>query len=332
MFYDYQKILSYNALINILLGERGVGKTYGASKFVLKRFKTKGKKFAYIRRFKTELTKARPKFMTKIQNDEEFKNDKLSFKGDTFLMNDKVCGYSMTLTEAQNLKGSNYDDVDTIIFDEFIIEDNVHHYLKDEVTLFLGLCETLMRLRDFRCFLLANSVTITNPYFLYFDLTLPYNNDIKTFKNGLILLQYMKNEEYRETKHKSRFGQLVSGTPYEKYAIDNSFLLDNNNFIEKKQGTAKFSFAFIYQDNTYGVWFDYKLGRIYVSNDYYQNTPYLFSCTLKDHTPNTMFLNSAKKYSCWKNFIENYQLGNVRFESIKIKNAVQDIIKLLLTK
>lgn len=259
MFYDYQKILSYNALINILLGERGVGKTYGASKFVLKRFKTKGKKFAYIRRFKTELTKARPKFMTKIQNDEEFKNDKLSFKGDTFLMNDKICGYSMTLTEAQNLKGSNYDDVDTIIFDEFIIEDNVHHYLKDEVTLFLGLCETLMRLRDFRAFLLANSVTITNPYFLYFDISLPYNNDIKTFKNGLILVQYMKNKEYRKTKHESRFGQLVAGTPYEKYAIDNQFLLDNNNFIEKKQGSAKFSFAFVYKDETFGVWCDYYL-------------------------------------------------------------------------
>ena len=92
MFYDYQKISSYNALINILLGERGVGKTYGASKFVLKRFKNKKKKFAYIRRFKTELTKARPKFMTKIQKDEEFKNDKLSFKGDTFLLNDEICG------------------------------------------------------------------------------------------------------------------------------------------------------------------------------------------------------------------------------------------------
>lgn len=28
MFYDYNKILSYNAMINILIGERGVGKTY----------------------------------------------------------------------------------------------------------------------------------------------------------------------------------------------------------------------------------------------------------------------------------------------------------------
>lgn len=64
-------------------------------------------------------------------------------------------------------------------------------------------------MRDIRVFLLANSVTITNPYFLYFDLSLPYNNDIKTFKNGLILVQYMKNQEYREEKKKSRFGQLV---------------------------------------------------------------------------------------------------------------------------
>lgn len=58
--------------------------------------------------------------------------------------------------------------------------------------------------------MLANSVTITNPYFLYFDLKLPYNNDIALYKNGLILVQYMKNEEYREVKKKSRFGQLVA--------------------------------------------------------------------------------------------------------------------------
>lgn len=62
--------------------------------------------------------------------------------------------------------------------------------------------------------MLANAVTITNPYFLYFDLKLPYNSDIALYKNGLILVQYMKNEEYREIKKKSRFGKLV-----ERYVI-----------------------------------------------------------------------------------------------------------------
>ena len=107
----------------------------------------------------------------------------------------------MTLTKAQNLKGNKFNLVDTIIFDEFIIEDGVHHYLKGEVNSFLGLCETLARTRNFRCFMLANSVTTTNPYFLEFNLSLPYNNDIKTFKDGTILVQYMKNEEYRKMIH-----------------------------------------------------------------------------------------------------------------------------------
>lgn len=57
MFYDYQKILSYNALINILLGERGVGKTYGASKFVLKRFKNKKKNLLIFVDLKQNLQK-----------------------------------------------------------------------------------------------------------------------------------------------------------------------------------------------------------------------------------------------------------------------------------
>lgn len=196
----------------------------------------------------------------------------------------------------------------------------------------MNLIETISRLRDVRIFMLANSASLTNPYFLYFDLELPYNNDIKIFKEGTILVQYMKNEEYRQTKKQSRFGKLVAGTSFEDYAIDNQFLNDNRNFVEKKSGTAKFTFAFIYQNETFGIWNDYQNGKIFVSSDYYKNTPYIFATTLKDHTPNTMFLNSARKYNCWKHLIENYNLGNVRFESLKIKNIAQDLIKQLILK
>lgn len=171
----------------------------------------------------------------------------------------------------------------------------------------------------------------TNPYFLYFDLSLPYNSDIKTFKNGLILLQYMKNEEYRKQKQKSKLGQLTHNTSYSLYAIDNKFVGDNNNFIEKKQGSSKFSFAFIYQNETFGVWIDKKLDKIYVSEDYIKNTPFMFSTTLNNHSDNTILLKSAKKYKCWKIFIENFEYGNIRFENMKIKNICQELIKSLLS-
>lgn len=126
------------------------------------------------------------------------------------------------------------------------MKNGQHYYLRNEVDNFLGLIETIARMRDVKIFMLANAVTTTNPYFLYFDLHLPYNTDIATFKDGLILVQYMKNEEYRQAKKQTKFGKLIEGTSFEKYAVDNQFIQDNKNFIMKKTGTAKFNFAFTY--------------------------------------------------------------------------------------
>lgn len=330
MYYDYNKILSYNAFLNFLIGERGVGKTYGASKFVTKQFINKNEEFVYIRRYKTELSKSTPEFFKPLINNNEFPNHKLTSKGSKFYIDEKIAGYSMTLTIAQNLKSTNFPKVKNIIFDEFIIEEGQHHYLKNEVEIFLGLIETIARMRDVRVFMLANAVTITNPYFIYFDITLPYNTDIKTYKNGLILVQYMYNPEYREAKANTKFGKLTAGTEYSKYANENNFRLDNKNFIEKKTGTSRCSFGIKYKDNIFGIWFDYSVGKIFVSHDI--NTTQIFACTLDDHTPNTMLLSAIKDYTSWKTFIKNYKLGNVYYENIKIKNIVQELIRLYLTR
>lgn len=252
MYYDYQQILSYNALLNLLIGERGVGKTYGATKFVVEDFKKRGNEFAYIRRYKSELKKSVPNFFSAVNSNNEFPNNHLYSKGNNFYCDEVNFGYAMTLATAQDLKSVNFSKVKTIIFDEFIIEEGQKkYYLKNEVFIFLNLIETISRLRDVRVFMLANSASSTNPYFLYFDLTLPYNNDIKLFKEGTILLQYMKNEEYREVKRQTKFGKLISGTSFEDYSVNNKFLNDNRNFVEKKTGSAKFNFAFIYNNETF---------------------------------------------------------------------------------
>lgn len=329
MYYSYSRVLSYNALLNILIGERGVGKTYGATKFVTEQYIKKKHEFVYIRRYKTELHKSLPKFFKGLIKNEEFKDHKLEVKGNNIYIDDVVAGYGMTLSTAQSLKSSNFPNVKYIIFDEFIIEEGQGHYLKNEVSSFLGLIETIARMNNVRVFLLGNAADPVNPYFLFFDLELPYNNDIKLFKDGLILLQYMKNEEYRQKKKETRFGKLVAGTEYEEYATDNKFTDNNKLFIEKKSKTAKFSFAFIYKDNIYGVWNDYSIGKIYVSNDHFDNG-IIFATTTDDHKPNTMLFSIAKKYNCWNTFIKNYKLGNVYFENNKIKNMCKDIIKNLM--
>ena len=55
LYYDYRKLLSYNALISFVIGERGVGKTYGAIKFAISDFLKNGHQFVYVRRYATEL-------------------------------------------------------------------------------------------------------------------------------------------------------------------------------------------------------------------------------------------------------------------------------------
>ena len=332
MYYDLSKVLSYNAFLNFLIGERGVGKTYSSSKFVSKQFIKKGYEFVYVRRYKTELSKSIPQFYEALNKniglgiEPELEGHNLYTKGNKFYIDDHIAGYGLTLTTAQDFKSTNFSKVKYIIFDEFIIEEGQKHYLKNEVENFLGLIETIARMNDVVILMLGNAVTVTNPYFLYFDINLPYGNDIATYKDGLILVQYMKNEAYREAKKMSKFGKLVNGTEYSSYAIDNNFRLDNKNFIEKKTGTSKVAFNFKYKENVYGVWFDYNEGKIFVSNDYDPNGMML-SCTLEDHSPNTMLLSAAKNYNAFKQFIKNYQLGNVYFESVKIKNTTRELIK-----
>ena len=121
---------------------------------------------------------------------------------------------------------------------------------------------------------------------------------------------------------------LQNGTKYADYAIKNKILDKNSNFIEKKKGTSRFSFGFIYNSQIYGVWSDYQEGKMFVSFDYDKNSPFIYSMTLKDHTPNTMMFNALKKYNFWKEFLQNYKLGNVFFENQKIKHEVYELIKL----
>lgn len=338
IYFTLQKILSYNALINIILGERGVGKSYDAKKFVAKRFINKGEQFVYLRRYKTELQKAMKnnKFWEQILNDKDnemfelMKKHKFSNEKETMYIDGKLCGYAIPLSVANILKSSTYDKVTTIIFDEFIIDKGNYHYLQNEVIQFLDVIETVARLRNIRVIMLGNAISITNPYFTFFNLSLPYNSDIKTFKDGLIAVQYVKNLKYREVKKATRFGKLIEDTEYGKYAIDNEFLRDSKAFIKKKSKGSKFYFILVINNKYYGVWLNYNEGFIYISNNYDPNCPVIFSINPDDHNENTLLIR-CRTSPFFKSIIEHYRLARLCFENQQIKNNVMQYLSKYLT-
>lgn len=327
IFYNPERLVSFNALLNLCIGERGIGKSYGWKTYAVKRFLNKGKQFAYVRRYDTDLeasvgTSSDNKFFEQIKN--EFPNSKFKIsknkKVRKLIIDGKICGYALPLSSADSLKSSSYENVDTIIYDEFMLkEGSTQHYLKNEPEIILDLIETIGRLRDIRVYCLGNAISSTCPLMSYFDLTLPYNTDIKTFKDGTIAVEYTKNEKYREVKKASRFGKLIDGTKYGKYAIDNEFLTDSKAFIKKKDKNARFYFILYVNGKSYGIWRDYKNQLIYVSNDIDPNCPIKFAINEEDHNENTIFAKVRSNF-WFKQIINHYRLARLCFENQAVKN------------
>lgn len=338
IYYSPERIISYNALLNLIIGERGVGKTYGFKTYAVKRFLNKGKQFAYIRRYDTDLEAS----VGSSNDNKFFEQIKKEFPNSTFkiskskkvrklIINDKICGYALPLSAADSLKSSSYENVDVIIYDEFMLkEGTTQHYLKNEPEVILDLIETIGRLRDIKVYCLGNAISSTCPIMNYFNVTLPYNTDIKTFKDGTIAIEYIKNEKYREVKKASRFGKLIDGTRYGEYAIDNEFLLDSKSFIKKKDSNAKFYFILYINGNSYGIWRDFKNQLMYISKDIDPNCPIKFALHEEDHNESTM-LAKARSNFWFKQIINHYRLARLCFESQAVKNIVmQEINKYLL--
>jgi len=329
LYYNFDRLLSYNAFLNFVVSERGVGKTFNSKVLVLNKFLNKGEEFIYLRRYKTELDSALITFWSDIQSNGYFEDYDLRVKRNKmitkFTCNGETCGYAVPLSTANILKSTAFPKVKTIIFDEFMLNDSgSYKYLKDEVTLFLDVVETVARLRDIQVIFLGNALSITNPYFIYFGLELPYNSEFKTFKDGLIVVNYVKNIPYREAKKKTRFGQLISDTEYSKYAIDNVMLRDNPYFIEKMPPDGKFYGVLIINGVYVGIWSS-KNGYLYLSDKYDPNTTHKFACDFDDHTEQTIFANAR-----WNMYIQvcirAYRQGLLRFENQKIKNVATSIL------
>ena len=327
IFYDLSKVLSYNAFLNIIIGERGVGKTYSSKKYVINRWLKKRKQFVYIRRYETDLeasvgSTSDDKFFEQVRSefpDHEFKINK-SKKVRKLYIDNNVCGYALPLSSADSLKSSTYENVDTIIYDEFMLkEGSSQHYLRNEPEIILDIIETVGRLRDVKIFLLGNAISSTAPIMSYFNVTLPYNSDVKLFKDGLILVNYIKNEPYREVKKNTRFGKLIEGTRYSRYAIDNEFLTDSKSFIRKKS-ECRFYFIFTLNNKDYGVWRD-KEDYIYVSDDIDPNCPLKFALNVDDHDETSILL-KIRNNPYFDTLISHYRFARLCFESQAIKNNV----------
>ena len=329
MWYDKAQLLSHNKIMNMVLSNRGGGKTFHFTRWGIDDFKKTGAQCVWVRRYQTEIDEMllNGKFFDAVRP--YYPNDELKIEGNIGFVNGEAAFYFIALSTSRQLKSNNYPLVNKIVFDEFIIDKGRITYLKAEVEVFLDLYETVARMRDnVRAVLLANSITVVNPYFLFWNIK---PNPKKRFTTqGQVCVELFTDADFIEQKKKTRFGQLVSGTRYGDYAIENQWLLDNDTFIAPKTPTADFLLGMKYNGVVYGFWIDYKEGLIYVNKQYDPYSYRLFCLTKDDHEANLLLIKTLNDSRRVKQIVFAFQNGLLRFQDMQVKNQFYEFIGLFV--
>ena len=238
LYLDNRTIYSYNANIIIIVGARGIGKSFNTKKRFFKDFFYKNKKFIWVRATDSQLDELKAdngyKFYEDIITAKTFKFPfAMEIKGDNSIWcccNPKAekkewerCGYIMSLSTFHKLKGNAFSDISNICVDEFIPE-NSEVVRGDRAKQFVNTVQTIGRLRkDYRIVLLANALESGDPILnLFFD-------DIKEFgiyrnkEKKAVLLYAQNSQEFEEATAQSISGLIIKGTAYEAEINNNMF-------------------------------------------------------------------------------------------------------------
>lgn len=196
---------SVPAQYHILLGERSNGKSYAVKERGLKRaWKNENNKFIYLRRWGMEI---------KASYTEQYFHDApitsiTDNDGDSVVCNGgkiyvskyddktgkrikvKHVGYYRDLCGEQHFVSQNFDDVDYVIFEEFISRD---YYLPNECNRLMNFISSVARRRKIDVYMIGNTISRLSPYFSQWGLV-----NIPKMKQGTIDLYEFKTNQYDE--------------------------------------------------------------------------------------------------------------------------------------
>jgi hypothetical protein len=323
LYYDPNKLLSYNRILNCCIGARGIGKSYGFKKHVVNRFLKHGKQFIYLRRYKGELTKL-PQFFNDIKN--EFPNTEFKVKGRQLFINGKQAGWGIPLSAWQSEKSNAYPDVETILFDEFIREKDNSGYLPNEVPALLNFMDTVFREREnVRCVCLSNAVTIVNPYMIYFGIIPDIKKRFNAYES--IVVEIPDSKDFSDARRQTKFGKLIDGTEYGEMALDNTFTNDSQVFIDKRSKNSRFICSVVYNGMTFGIWVDSDIGLMYLSTEYDPSSKLVFAMTTEDLDENTMLMSSWKNNYYLVKMVSAFKKGYLRFDNQVVRNIAYELFK-----
>lgn len=301
-YYKLDKLLSYNSMLNMVIGARGVGKTFAVKKYMLEQAINKKSKSIYLRRRDSELLGIDKEkfFPTEIlkqvfTNFEEIetknsraetaikffgngRENELKINSKRIILNDIVIIYLKSLSTSIKLKGSEYDEVDTVLFDEFLIDemDKNLRYLPNEVDLLFQFMSSVFRKRDkVKVFMLANATNTNNPYFAYFrfdynDYNTKEYNYLKKYGVVVHIAPNKPVDFSKESLNDNPLLKIMQDSQIFKSNVENEFTVNNYSNVKKIKGRKTKLYQIDCGNNQIYSIFQ-KGSIIYIDNSYEKN-------------------------------------------------------------
>lgn len=340
-FYDGTKLLSMQDIdgnkpeIYLTTGNRSIGKTTWFNRYCVKDFKTKGKKFCLVYRWNYELSDCADKFFKDIQR-LFFPSDEMTEKRRAngifveLFLNEKPCGYCITLNNADSLKKFSHllSDVDKMIFDEFQSENN--HYCPNEINKLLSIHTSIARgngeqVRRVPLYMLSNKVSLINPYFLSLGISDRLHDDTKYLKGKGFVLEQTYLESAAELQLASGFNKAFANEDYIAYAAQNVYLNDNTAFIERPQGKSMYIATLKDGANEYSVRFYNKVGLYYIDKAVDGDYKVKLSFDANSHDATYIMVGVANPYVAMLRSV--FERGLLRFRNQECKSAFFNMLK-----
>lgn len=346
VYYDGTKLLSLKDMngntpeIFIVTSNRSAGKTTYFGRLMINRFLKNKEKFALIYRFNYELDDVSDKFFKDIgalffngytmRSERKasgiFHNLYLQKKGsDTELH----CGYALSLNSADQLKKYShlFSDVTRMLFDEFQSETN--HYCSDEVRKFISIHTSIARgrgkqVRYVPVYMLSNSVSLINPYFVELGISTRLNNASKYVRGAGWVLEQNYNETVANRQKESMFNTAFAQNEYVDYSTQNTYLQDSIAFVETMQGRSKYLGTFRYNGKDFALRQYPDRGIIYCDDRPDKSYKYKISITTEDHNINYIMLKQNDVFISNMKFYFNK--GCFRFRNLLCKEALLKMI------
>lgn len=339
-YYDGTKLLSMLDIngkkpeIYLCTTNRTGGKTVWFSRYLVKKFIEKEKKFCLVYRYNYELDNIGDKFFKDIKNlffTDYYMTSTKKAKGifhELFLQHGKEiknCGYAISLNSADQIKKYShfFSDVDCMLFDEFQSETN--RYCPNEIEKLISVHTSIARgngeqVRYVPIYMLSNAVSIINPYYTALGITSRIQEKTKFLKGDGFVLEQGFIESASQAQKESGFNRAFKDNKYVAYASQNIYLNDNTALIEKPQGASNYIATLVYKNKYYGVREFINDGIVYCDDKADMTFPLKLAITTDDLNINYVML--KRNFILLENLRYYFDKGCFRFKNLTCKDVV----------